>query len=545
MIRSFFLFGVSGVLFACSDQEIKSLDSVQDVSSNGTPCIAVNPSVVNFPALSATENLTAQEIVTVTNCGDDDLQILDLYLEDETGPFSLNAISSPLLLPGARAQFAVTFAPQTADESEGWVNIESNAPDTPIAEVQLNGTGIAPIIDISPSEYDFGSLYVGCDSSQPLTISNIGTADLVVSSFDFNTGSNDLSFDALEAVNGSLPWTIPPEESLDVFVDYAPLDELSDTAFLTVLSNDPYLPEAPAFQTGIAELFGENSDIFEQPIQGSTDIIFAVDRSCSMDDNVTLMLQNFEDFTSILTNMNTDYHVAATVGDSGCINPGGELYIDNTHSASQSRSIINQMIDINAQNIPYGSNEERAFTQLEAALSQAVTMNGQPLTTGCNAGLIRENAKLALVGVSDEEEQSANNYTYYVSMFQNLKSNPSDVVIHAIGGDYPNGCAGADAYNGMYQASVATGGTFLSICATDWSTHLQVLAQNSTQDLSSFALSETPVPETIVVQVNNMQTIIGWVYNPMDNAIHFEPDHIPEGGDTIQVDYALYGDCNQ
>ena len=45
-------------------------------------------------------------------------------------------------------------------------------------------------------------------------------------------------------------------------------------------------------------------------------------------------------------------------------------------------------------------------------------------------------------------------------LFQGLKTNPDDVVFHAIGGDYPSGCGGNDAYTGMYEASVATGGLF-------------------------------------------------------------------------------------
>jgi hypothetical protein len=203
------------------------------------------------------------------------------------------------------------------------------------------------------------------------------------------------------------------------------------------------------------------------------------------------------------------------------------------------------MIDINNQNIGYGSNEERAFMQLEQLLANSVNMNGVPTTTGCNAGLIRENAKLALVGVSDEPEQSVNNYSYYVSLFQSLKSNPNDVVIHAIGGDYPSGCAGNAPYTGMYEASVATGGLFLSICATDWGTHLQALAEGSAQDLTSFELTEWPIPATITVKLNNIGTTLGWTYNPTDNSIDFDPDYVPEGGDTVQVDYAIYGDCNQ
>ena len=83
---------------------------------------------------------------------------------------------------------------------------------------------------------------------------------------------------------------------------------------------------------------------------------------------------------------------------------------------------------------------------MEAMLSESVDGNGAPYPGGCNYGLIREEAKLALVGVSDEPEQSVNSYSYYISMFQSLKSNPSDVVIHGIGGDYPSGCGSNSAY---------------------------------------------------------------------------------------------------
>jgi hypothetical protein len=546
MTRSLLLFGIAGATLACQEYEIKeTVDGLGDLSDDGYPDISVTPAIINFPDLDAAAGLQAQEIVIVSNLGTVDLHIEDLYVDDDAGPFSLNAISSPLIPSNSQAQFAVTFEPQTAATTRGYAYIESDDPDTPVAEIQLNGTGIAPVIDINPSEYDFGSLYVGCDSSQPLTITNIGTADLIVDNFTFSTASNDLSFDALEAVNGPLPWTIPPSQQVDVFVDYAPLDELSDSAFLTVTSNDPYQPEKLVTQDGLGEIFGENSDLFEQPIQGSTDIIFAVDRSCSMDENIENMLTNFGTFTSILAGMDADYHVAAIVGDLGCVNPGGTLYIDSSHSASQAETIINQMIDINAQTIQYGSNEERAFMQLETLLANSVDMNGNPTTTGCNAGLIRREAKLALVGVSDEPEQSVNNYSYYVSMFQSLKSNPDDVVIHAIGGDYPSGCGSNSAYTGMYEATVATGGLFLSICATDWGTHLEALAEGSAQDLTSFELTEWPVPETITVKVDGTNSTIGWNYNPTDNAIDFDPDYVPDGGQTIQVDYVLYGDCNQ
>ena len=544
------LFSIIGLMFACQEYEIKETNTgLNDLSDDGAPDIQVTPSVINFPNIDATGGTQAQEIVIVSNVGDVDLHIEDLYVDDDTGPFSLNAITSALIPPMGQAQFAVTFAPQTAANNRGYVLIESDDPDTPVAEIQLNGVGVAPVIDITPSEYDFGMLYVGCDSSQPLTISNIGTADLIVDSFDWSTASNDLSFDALEPVNGPLPWTIAPSQSVDVFVDYAPMDSISDASFLTVSSNDPYLPEALVTQDGLGEIYDTHEDSFVQPLAGSSDIIFAVDRSCSMYDDIALMNQNFEAFVNTLQGMNSDYHVAAVVGDSGCVY-GGDPFIDNSFSGGDAETTIATMIDCFSSsncnmNVPYAAYTEAAFSLFEAFLSEAVDINGAPDPGGCNYGVVRQNAKLNLVGVSDEPEQSVNTYGYYVSLFQGLKTNPDDVVFHAIGGDYPSGCGGNDAYTGMYEASVATGGLFLSICATDWATQLEALAEGSAQDLTSFALTQQPVPSTIEVDLNGLPTTVGWSYNPTDNAIDFDPDYVPEGGDTIEVSYAVYGDCNQ
>ena len=549
-MRNPVLFSVIGLMFACQEYEIKETNNgLNDLSDDGVPDIQVTPSVINFPNIDATGGTQAQEIVIVSNVGEVDLHIEDLYVDDDTGPFSLNAITSALIPPNGQAQFAVTFAPQTAANNRGYALIESDDPDTPVAEIQLNGVGVAPVIDITPSEYDFGMLYVGCDSSQPLTISNIGTADLVVDSFDWSTASNDLSFDALEPVNGPLPWTIAPSQSIDVFVDYAPMDSISDASFLTVSSNDPYLPEALVTQNGLGEIYDTHEDSFVQPLAGSSDIIFAVDRSCSMYDDIALMNQNFEAFVNTLQGMNSDYHVAAVVGDNGCVY-GGDKFIDNSFSGGDAETTIATMIDCFSSsncnmNVPYATYTEAAFSLFESFLSESVDINGAPDPGGCNYGVVRQNAKLNLVGVSDEPEQSVNTYAYYVSLFQGLKTNPDDVVFHAIGGDYPSGCGGNDAYTGMYEASVATGGLFLSICATDWATQLEALAEGSAQDLTSFALTQQPVPSTIEVDLNGLPTTVGWSYNPTDNAIDFDPDYVPEGGDTIEVSYAVYGDCNQ
>ena len=218
---------------------------------------------------------------------------------------------------------------------------------------------------------------------------------------------------------------------------------------------------------------------------------------------------------------------------------GNDAYVDGSHSSTEAQSIFDTMVGTSSNQ---GSNTERIFSLWESALSSTNRNPG-----GCNEGFYREDAKLNLVAVSDEPEQSSQPYTYYVSLFQSLKSDTDDLVIHAIAADNPangggNSCT--NDYDPRYEnATIDTGGLYLSICATDWGSHLQALAENSTADLSSFELTDIPVPATISVEVDGVATSTGWTYNAVDNAVDFDPDYIPEGGSTIEVTYAIPGDC--
>ena len=527
-------------LLACTDYTVVgTTDGTDQIVDDRVPDILVNPTNINFGALEVGEAATATEIVSITNEGEGDLHIVSIRPGDDDQPYDILPVGSVLVPPGQSTDFAITFSPETARTYPGSVLIDSDDPDEPTVEVILTGDGIAPIIDVDPQEYDFGLMYIGCENLQPLTISNIGNQELIVSGFTHNTGSEDMFFDAADDVNGPLPWNIAPNGSVEVWVEYAPLDDYQDIGYLMVDSNDPFSPTYMATQSGNGAFYGENLDVFEQPIKGATDIMFALDWSCSMWDDIANVKNNFGTFVQTLASMDSDYHLAVVTDDDGCVN-GYQSYIDNTMSLSDQEDLFDTMTceQPSGSYCAYGSNTERAFMLLEAALSTSNLGNG-----GCNEDFYRESATLALIGVSDEPEQSVNPYTYYVNLFQSLKADSDDVIIHAIGGDYPQGCGGNSAYTGMYEATVATGGLFLSICATDFGSHLEQLAEGSAADLTSFELTDYPVPQTIEVTVNGFTTTVGWAYNEVDNTIDFEEDYVPEGGSTIEVEYALQGDC--
>ncbi len=538
MHRTAALLAFCGVFsFGCTEYEVHEDDGgIDDLNSNAVPDIVVTPTEVNFGPVDVNDTSEHVEVVEISNVGDADLHIQNIELQDIDAPFAISNIQSVLVTPEGVTQFEVTYTPATAATADTYVLIDSDDPDTPVEQVHLLGEGLAPVIEVDPVSYDFGTIWVGCENELPITISNVGNADLVVYDFEYNTGSNDLIFGDVEDSNGEKEegvLTLGASAYEEVYVSYLPLDEYDDVAYLKVVSNDPLTPEVQVSQEGAALYYGSNLDVFEQPIQGSTDIIFAADKSGSMSDNNANVANNFGVFVETMAGLDADFHVAVTVSDNGCIN-GSSVWIDNSFSESEAVTTVQEMFNGSS-----GSNTERAFMLMEACLAETGT-------GGCNEGLVRDDAALNLIGVSDEPEQSSNDYSYYIALFQSYKDDPDDVVIHAIGGDYPGGCGGgsAAAYTGMYEATVATGGEFLSICATDWASHLETLAEGSAAVLDSFALTATPVPQTLVVRVDGVQSTLGWAYEEDINSVVFDHEYIPDGGSTIEIEYALYGDCD-
>lgn len=200
------------------------------------------------------------------------------------------------------------------------------------------------------------------------------------------------------------------------------------------------------------------------------DVLFTLDRSQSMSMYLDRFLGGSEAFFSRMNALGVDYHIALTVEDDGCI-VGADCYIDSSFSLSNAVAAFQTMAAFSG----LSANCERGFTLAEAALNPLQAGPG-----GCNEGFLRSDAALALVHISDEPEQSEEvseqPYTYYVDLFQSLKPYADDVVINAIAGDYPTGCGAAMPGTGYYEATRATGGVFLSICAPDWTSHYEMLA---------------------------------------------------------------------
>ena len=374
--------------------------------------------------------------------------------------------------------------------------------------------------------HDFGTVDAGCVDTLTLTLSNPGSEALVVSSAAL-AGDAEFSHELIT------PTSIAAGDSVSIDVDFAPESEASFASLVTFATNDP---------RGDLELvlIGDGVWVSESEIHTATvttpdvDVLFAVDLSCSMYDDVLDLGTYVADFADYLGSGGSDYQVAGIVTDDGCVQ-GSEPWIDSSTAEADIETAFNEMTDLSLM----GSNTERAFMLWEAALAE--TGSG-----GCNEGLVRAGGtQLHLVGFSDEPEQSTNAYTDYVSDFEAYVDDPSDLIVHGIGGDYPSGCSTASAYTGIYEATVLTGGTLLSICTTDMAATLEdlgdaILGGRPTFD---FALSGTPWDSSVITVLVNGSDVSGsWSWDATTNTISVDGS-VLEDGDTVVIQYDGIGTC--
>jgi hypothetical protein len=485
------------------------------------PEIIVTPDALDFGAQAAGTFVT--ETLTVSNVGDDVLAIRGAVLEDATAPYTVVAEGGLVLAPGATTRFLVTFSPVSVGDASGRLLVGSTDPDAPEVAVPLSGAGIAAGLSVTPGGYDFGATYVGCEAAQTVSLQNAGPAVVTVS---------DLAFDAtspgLALVADAAPWVLAPGDTRDVVVTYAPLVEGDSAGTLTVTSDDADAPVQAYTFIGTAELYGSNLDSFVAPPVDRVDVVVSLDGSTSMEDELEHAADDLLALADALGAGGFDYQLAVVVAATGCV-AGETPFIDGSMSREAQAAALATMVGAAP-----GTEAEQGLDRMYVATSAAYL-------GGCNAGMLRVDARLALLRVTDDADTTYGDWSGYADAFDALSIR--GLIVHAIAGDYPSGCGDASAANGWYELTVATGGLYLSICEADRASQMEAIASSQATFVGAFDLTARPVPETIVVTVDGVPATTGWSYVASGLRVVF--DVPPEEGAVVTVEYALSGDCEE
>ena len=524
------LLPIIAILGGCySDFELWRL-SDPAMAPEEAPDIHVSPGTINFGSLNADGDVASEHVV-IENRGNETLYIDEIQLNIASNVFTVSPLEGEKELePGETAQFTVTYDPITYEVNDNEVIVFSNDPDEYEAPVYIDGTGDAPVINIDPLEYDFGNTLVGCEEIVRVTISNIGNVDLVIDRIDyFITYPADLGIYDFETTYGPLPWILGPGESVELEIFYYPTDVDVDHGRVEVYSNDPLNPTVEAEQaaTGIYDAMYEET--FEQDAIDSVDILFVVDNSCSMSGQQTQLANNFDTFMNVFQSSGIDYNIGFITTDDESM--AGDLI---TIATADPSTEVAQIIDsLGTQ----GSATERGMDQAYDALQTGGDF-------GPGSTFWRNDAKLIVIFVSDEDDSSSTTPTTFKTYVVAVKGAADYVTAHAVAGDYPGGCTAnggaAEAYE-YYTIVNYLNGTFLSICADDWGTPLETLANDSILK-NTFTLSEYAIEETLYVEVNGIEST-EWTYDSTTNSISFNEGYTPTAGATIYVSYNPISDC--
>jgi len=414
--------------------------------------------------------------------------------------------------------------------------------------------GPQPDIEVTPSELHFGGRPVGCDTDpQAITVKNVGDADLSIDDIEvFGEGSASFTITDVDAA----PSTVAPGDSFELHVVFAPAALNDYTVPLRISSNDPDEAQSDVPLDGTGSEDAMNEEHFTQNAPSKVDVLWIVDNSGSMSEEVGALQDSFHVFIESFVNLGLDYHIAVTTTDMYAADQSGrfqgyEPIITSALSQGDAITAFADATDLGSG----GSGDEKGLDASYAALTE-------PLLSGENAGFYRADAVLSVIILSDENDHSDISKGAYSQWLNQLKGDPdltalSGVVgAHSIDAFHPGGCftfgpppREAEAGDIYIDVATNTGGMYGDICDLNFDSVVQYLSYNAAGLVREFQLSDTPSSfADMIVTVNGVEVPYnganGWTWDAATNSVQFNGDAIPGPNDTIVVQYPVPSTCN-
>ncbi|MFQ6093617.1 MAG: M6 family metalloprotease domain-containing protein [bacterium] len=214
--------------------------------SNSASVMAADLEVTGTPYPDILASTTSHDFGN-TNVGESSAWVLTIY-NGGTGDLTVNTIisnhsdftiASPSfpqqITSGSSMAVSVTFSPQSGGHKSGQLTVSSDDPDESILHIAVSGYGDAPSaspdIVLPETNHDFGSLLVGEQVDWTLSVHNLGSANLLISSVQSDC-------EDFEVASPTFPSTISPNATVSVIISFKPSTAGVRAGHLTVLSND-------------------------------------------------------------------------------------------------------------------------------------------------------------------------------------------------------------------------------------------------------------------------------------------------------------------
>lgn len=528
------------------------------------PCsYEVFPEELDFGAVSVDRQV--QLGFAIRNVGENACAIANMRMAgSSSGAYSVEAFNSRLLEPGEQMVVAVTFRPDGDGLYAGRVQFDVTSPDRPRGEVHLIGRGVAACLEIDPHQLSYGTVGLACHPpTRSVNVRNTCGTSVEIRRAYVGAGATD----QFRLASGGSSRTLAPGEQVRLDVTYEPTEEGVDAAPLyveTSVSSSPFLVGLD----GRASLRPMRSDTFEQPFEEMVDVLIVMDNSGSMMDIQDFIGGNFERFMSGALSRGIDFQIAVTTtglwgyrgGWSEC--PGGVdggeagrfFPVDNSRPRILTPTTPG-LIEAFDYNVHVGichwweEGLEAARLALSPPLINNETAPNHPEPNDGNAGFLREEARLVVIYISDEEDHGTASPQTYVDHLRSLKPGRPDLVrAHAIVG-FPS-CPLSPSPGHRYMEVVnAMGGVIEDVCNPDWGGVLDRISEETFDPQTVYPISEMPDGRDISVSIDGVPVdpvapdgSRVWRFDPTIGdygAVVFEEGHAPGPGTTVVVTYPV------
>lgn len=301
---------------------------------------------------------------------------------------------------------------------------------------------------------------------------------------------------------------------------------------------------------GNGDATGLQTDTFVQDLKPKADILMVVDDSGSMQDKQQSMATNFQSFIQYAVAAGVDWQIGVTTtNDQDCFPgfPCGAYLHGVLAGDANNPKILTPMTPMVEQKfsakVKVGLNGG-----IETGFACALKALTPPLITGQNYGLLRPDANLAIVVVTDAGDQSPQPYAYYKNRFLNIKgfNRANMFTFNVIGPFFPSeppGCTYDPDFDGTTYGQMAadTNGVKDEICTPDWATKLKNISKTAFGYRTTFFLNSEPDlsgGKMLEVKLNGVAVPpADWSYDAATNSVAFGANKAPGAGQTLTVTY--------
>lgn len=275
------------------------------------------------------------------------------------------------------------------------------------------------------------------------------------------------------------------------------------------------------------------NEIFQQSAEQTKklDIVWIIDNSGSMADEQDALGSNFSAFIDDFITKNVDFKMAITTTDASTSDKKGKMVygsdvkltsVKAQENEAQFKSDFMNLVRVGIS----GSGYEKGLAASEGFMQKYAS------------SFLRPDAYLAVVVLSDEEDQSANSVGFYTDYLKSFKNEAGLVKVYTIADINGTNCCqsgittGAERY---MEASRDTAGVIADI-RDDFHQSLSSMGDTIINLLDSFALENSPVDGTLKVYVNGVLST-DYTYDATSRSIKFNPNNLPPVGAEISVYY--------